>query len=155
MGFQEGLFFKEKAQKHSLSLFLSLPPVHTLSLCVLGMEKSLPWYGASWYETLELGANCLWAFDIWMFWASGPAPCMDKSAMGLEDAGPTRGLHPTWMGAHSCRQGPKQRYVCLPGLQPLGHRDPAQQGTRVRDSYMETGSSAPQILKGRAAARGC
>ena len=60
--------------------------------------------------------------------------------------GPPRALTP-----HGWELSPGGRVphwdMGLPGLQLLGHYDPVQHGTRFVDGYVETESSAPQILK--------
>ena len=53
------------------------------------------------------------------------------------------------MGGSSLLEAGSYAGACAPWLQPLGHYEPLQHGTRFVDSYVETESRASQILKER------
>ena len=72
---------------------------------------------------------------------------------GQADAGPTRDLGPAWLEV-ALGGRVLQWYMCLPGLQPLAHCDPGQDGARVLDGSTETTNSAAWVLRKGAAAGG-
>ena len=53
-------------------------------------------------------------------------PAWKGALLEPTDAGPTRGLGPLWLEAAPGGRG-LHWDICLAGLQPLRHRDPAQQ----------------------------
>ena len=87
---------------------------------------SLFWYGVrGWILVWDFGAWCKlshWVFGIWMFWASGSAPHMDRSTSGTRRCEAHQGFRFHKDGSLLLEVGKVPcRDACLAGFQHLRH----------------------------------